>query len=342
MIAADGQEEQAPFEIAGELVEAGDRREVTVPVERLATGPMITIPTIVLRGRRPGPAISISAAIHGDEINGVEVIRLLLGELRAEEIAGTVIFAPVVNELGFMAGERYLPDRRDLNRAFPGTRRGSLAGRIARLFMEEIVSRCSYGIDLHCGSDQRANLPQIRADLDHRRTRECAEAFGAPVTIHARTRDGSLREAATQSGMAMLLYEGGEANRYDGYAIEAAVDGIRRVLDHLGMLDGAPGSSEPTAVSRETRWVRASRAGLFRPARELGEPVDRRGVLGHLSDVFGRQNLAVRSPLEGIVIGLANKPLANQGDALVHVAQRDDPEEEPGPAADGEQLDPAT
>lgn len=310
-----------PVEIAGTVVEPGERGEVKIHVEQLATGPWISIPTIVLNGRRAGPWVSLSAAIHGDEINGVEAIRKLLMELRPADMAGTLIVVPVVNELGFMAGQRYLPDGRDLNRSFPGSPRGSLAARLAHLFMEEIVSRCQYGIDLHCGSGRRCNLPQIRADLEDERTREVAEAFGAPATIHARTRDGSLREAATQHGMTMLLFEGGESNRFDPYAIDAAHDGVRRVLADLGVIDGAPGTSETSFLSRETRWVRAARGGMLRLEVELGDSVEKRQVLGEFSDIYGRRNLAVRAPVEGLVIGVNRSPLINQGDALVHIAE---------------------
>jgi uncharacterized protein len=310
-----------PIEIAGTTVEAGDRGEVEIHVEQLATGPWISIPTIVLNGRRAGPNVCLSAAIHGDEINGVEAIRKLLMDLRPPDMAGTLIVVPVVNELGFMAGERYLPDGRDLNRSFPGSPRGSLAARLAHLFMEEIVSRCSYGIDLHCGSGRRSNLPQIRADLEDERTRAAADAFGAPATIHARTRDGSLREAATQGGTAMLLFEGGESNRFDPYAIDAAHDGVRRMLAHLGVVDSAPGTSEASFLSRETRWVRAARGGMLRLEVELGDAVEQRQVLGNFSDIYGRRNLAVRAPVEGLVIGINRSPLINQGDALVHIAE---------------------
>jgi uncharacterized protein len=310
-----------PLEIAGTTVEPGTRGEVEIHVEQLATGPWISIPTVVLNGRREGPAVCVSAAIHGDEVNGVEAIRRLLVELRPEEMAGTLIAIPVVNELGFMAGDRHLPDGRDLNRSFPGSPRGSLAGRLAHLFMEEIVSRCEYGIDLHCGSGRRSNLPQIRADLQDERTRAAATAFGAPATIHARTRDGSLREAATQRGMAMLLFEGGESNRFDPYAIDAAHDGVLRVLAELGLIEGAPGNSVPSFESTETRWVRAARGGMLRLEVELGDRVERRQVLGSFSDIYGRRNLAIRAPFAGMVIGLTRSPLINQGDALVHVAQ---------------------
>jgi predicted deacylase len=310
-----------PLEIAGMTVEPGTRGEVEIHVEQLATGPWISIPTVVLNGRREGPSVCVSAAIHGDEVNGVEAIRRLLVELRPEEMAGTLIAVPVVNELGFMAGDRHLPDGRDLNRSFPGSPRGSLAGRLAHLFMEEIVSRCDYGIDLHCGSGRRSNLPQIRADLQDERTRAVATAFGAPATVHARTRDGSLREAATQRGMAMLLFEGGESNRFDPYAIDAAHDGVLRVLEELGLIEGAPGNSVPSFESTETRWVRAARGGMLRLEVELGDRVERRQVLGSFSDIYGRRNLAIRAPFAGMVIGLTRSPLINQGDALVHVAQ---------------------
>lgn len=312
--------EQEPIEIGGTTVAPGSREDIEIHVERLASGPWISIPAIVVHGRRPGPKLSVSAAVHGDEINGVEVIRRLLADVRPEELAGTMIAVPVVNQLGFMSGQRYLPDRRDLNRSFPGSPRGALAGRLAHLFMAEIISRCEYGIDLHSGSDSRANLPQIRADLDDGRTLAVAEAFGAPLMLHARLRDGSLREAATQAGMAMLLFEGGEDNRYDKYAIDAAYDGVRRVLELLGMFDGAPGTSGTPVISRESRWARAQRGGLLRAEVELGDRVESRQVLGQLSDIFGRGNLAVRAPFDGIVIGQTRSPRANQGDALFHIA----------------------
>lgn len=315
--------ERPPFEIGGVAVRPGTREDVEIHVERLASGPWISIPAVVLHGRRDGPSVSVSAAVHGDEINGVEVVRRLIGEIRPEELAGTLILVPVVNQLGFMAGERYLPDRRDLNRSFPGSLRGSLAARLAHLFMREVISGRDLGIDLHSGSDGRANLPQIRADLDDPVTREAALAFAAPVSLHSRTRDGSLREAATQAGMTMLLFEGGEDNRFDGYAIEAAHTGVLRVLAWAGMIDGAPGSSTASVLSRESRWVRAPRGGLVRREVGLGERVDKRQVLGHVSDIWGRGNLAVRAPTSGIVIGEAHRPRANQGDALFHIAEPD-------------------
>jgi len=233
----------------------------------------------------------------------------------------------VVNQLGFMSESRYFPDRRDLNRSFPGSLRGSLAGRTAHILMRDVISRCDLGIDLHSGSDSRANLPQIRADLEDPVTREAAMAFAAPISVHSRTRDGSLRETATQHGMTMLLFEGGEDNRFDDYAIDMAEEGVLRVLTWLGMIEGAPGTSHPTVISHESRWVRAPRGGLVRREVGLGDHVEKRQVLGHISDIWGRANLAVRAPIAGIVIGEAHRPRVNQGDALFHIAE---PEPEPG------------
>lgn len=312
--------QRAAIEVGGTSVAPGEREDVEIRVERLATGPWISIPAIVMNGRHAGPTVCVTAAIHGDEINGVEAIRRLLMELRPPDLAGAVIAVPVVNELGFMAGSRFLPDGRDLNRSFPGSPRGSLAARIAHLLMGEVVSRCDLAIDLHSGSGRRGNLPQIRADLDDPDTLEAALVFGAPATIHARVRDGSLREAATQHGVRMLLFEGGESNRYDPYAIEAAFDGVRRVLAHVGVLSDAPTDPPPTFLSRRTQWVRAARGGLLRLEVELGEHVERRQLLGNFADIYGRRNLAVRSPVDGLLIGINRSPLVNQGDALFHVA----------------------
>jgi predicted deacylase len=322
------------FGIGNVRIRAGTARALELPITRLVTGSDVSLPVRVIHGREDGPTIWVDAAIHGDEVVGVEVIRQVMADLDPRAFRGTLIAVPIVNVLGFMTGDRYLPDRRDLNRSFPGSARGSLASRIAHLFMHEVVAKCEVGIDLHTGSDRRSNLPQVRADLDDERTRAVAEAFGAPLMLHARLRDGSLREAATQAGMAMLLFEGGEDNRYDDYAIDCAYDGVRRVLALLEMLDGAPGTSGVPVTSRESRWVRAQRGGLLRAQVELGDRVESRQVLGHLSDIFGRGNLAVRAPFDGIVIGQTRSPLTNQGDALFHIAA---PEPaggpEPGPTA---------
>ena len=280
------------------------------------------MPVLVLHGRSAGPTVWLSAAIHGDEVGGVEVIRRVLAEITPRSISGTLLAVPIVNVHGFMNGDRYLPDRRDLNRSFPGSARGSLASRIAHLMMTEVVAKCEVGIDLHTGSDHRTNLPQIRGDLDDERTRELAEIFAAPVMYHARIRDGSLRHAASESGSTVLLYEGGEAWRFDDWAIGAGVDGVRRVLASLGMTAPVEGDRPKRPIEcRRSGWVRAGRSGIVRIECELGARVVVDERIGVISDSFGKRLSTVKAARTGIVIGRTEAPLVNRGDALVHIAE---------------------
>lgn len=310
------------FAIGNVRVRAGSTKEVELPITRLVTGGDVSLPVRVVHGREDGPTVWVNAAIHGDEVMGVEVIRQAMATLSARTFRGTLVAVPVVNVLGFMTGERYLPDRRDLNRSFPGSARGSLASRIAHLFMTEVVSKCDVGLDLHTAADRRANLPQIRADLDDPRTRALAEAFGAPVMLHARLRDGSLRQAARDRGATVLLYEAGEALRFDEDAIAVGVRGVRRVLASLGMIDAEPATETPVEVveSRASSWVRARGTGILHLDVHLGEWVEAGQRLGGLSDTFGRRVRLVHADRSGIVIGLTRAPIVNAGDALVHVA----------------------
>ncbi|GAB3792199.1 succinylglutamate desuccinylase/aspartoacylase family protein [Nocardioides ungokensis] len=313
------------FAIGPVRVRAGAARDLELPITRLITGADVGLPVRVLHGREDGPVVWVNAATHGDEVVGVEVIRRLLTSLSPKEMRGTLIAVPVLNVLGVMTGERYLPDRRDLNRSFPGSARGSLASRIAHLMMTEVVAKCEVGIDLHTGSDRRTNLPQVRADLDDPRTRELATAFGAPVMLHARIRDGSLRHAARERGATVLLYEGGEAWRFDEWAITAAVDGVRRVLASLGMVEPADPAAlpaiEPSVECRASGWVRARHTGFLHLDAPLGQRVTEGDRLGSLSDSFGRTLRLVRADRTGIVIGRTEAPVVNGGDAVVHIAE---------------------
>lgn len=310
------------FAIGQIRVRPGSRKDVELPITRLVTGGDVSLPVQIVHGKHDGPTIWVSAAIHGEEVMGVEVVRRLLATLNPKHLNGTLVAVPVVNVLGFMAGDRYLPDRRDLNRAFPGSPRGSLASRIAHLFMEEVVSKCELGIDLHTAADRRANLPQLRGDLDDPRTYELAKVFGAPVMLHAKLRDGSLRQAATEAGAMVLLYESGEAMRFDEVSIGTGVAGIRRVMAQLGMItiemDELP---PPSLESRESAWIRARGTGIFQLECELGDMVEAGRRLGRTSDTFGRGGRIIRADRDGIVIGLTRAPLVNAGDGLVHVAQ---------------------
>lgn len=310
------------FAIGQVRVRAGQTRSLELPIGRLVTGADVSLPVRVVHGREDGPTVWVDAAIHGDEVNGVEVIRQVMSGLDPKTFRGTLIAVPVVNVFGFMNGDRYLPDRRDLNRSFPGSRRGSLASRIAHLFMEEVVAKCEVGIDLHTGSDRRANLPQIRADLDDERTRELAEAFGAPVMLHAKIRDGSLRHAAREQGACVLLYEAGENLRFDDEAISYGAMGVRRVLATLGMIELDSLEHAPVQECRQSSWLRARRTGILRLDAQLGQQVEEHERLGVLVDSFGKTLAVVYAHRDGVVIGRNQAPLVNSGDALLHIASR--------------------
>jgi len=310
-----------PFTIAGVQVAPGSRRHVEIPVARLPTDTSLSLPVSVVNGRRAGPKVWLNAVIHGDELNGVEVIRQVLNVLRPRELAGTVVAVPVVNVFGFVSENRYLPDRRDLNRSFPGSPRGSLAAQLAHLFMSEVVDRCDYGLDFHTGSDHRTNLAQLRVDLSNPEVERLALAFGAPATVDAVYRDGSLRWACRQRGIPLLVFEGGEAHRFNETAIRAGVDGTMRVLAELGMWDGTVRPPDhPTTIVRHSAWERARRSGIVRIDVYPGQPVERGDVLGVIGDALGARRSPVRASRSGIVLGYTRNPLVSQGDALVHIA----------------------
>jgi len=309
------------FEIGEHQVPAGKVRRLELPVSRLPTGAEMSVPVAVVNGRERGPSVWLSAAVHGDELNGVEIIRRVLDHVDVRALRGTLIAVPIVNVFGFITGDRYLPDRRDLNRSFPGSRTGSLAARLAHLFINEIVLRCVAGIDLHTGSGGRTNLPQVRADLDDAGTLAMAHAFGAPCAVHSPVRDGSMRAAATRRERKVLLYEGGEANRFDEDAITRGTEGVLRVLAHQGMIDGQ-GLPAPGAVFRteRTRWVRARRSGLLHLLVRPGDRVAAGAVVAEIRDTFGTRLATLKTPDEGLVIGTCTVPLLHRGDAAVHVA----------------------
>jgi uncharacterized protein len=315
--------------IGGVTIAPGERRGLSLPAGMLHTHVAIEMPVWVINGRHPGPKLFISAAIHGDELNGIEIIR----RIRVRPLTGlrgTLLLVPVVNVFGLLHHARYLPDRRDLNRSFPGSERGSLAARLAHLFMREIVGRCTHGIDLHTGSVHRSNLPQIRAQLDDPETRALALAFGAPVVLDSRLRDGSLREAAAERGIPTLIYEAGEALRFDEMSIRLGVAGIIAVMRRLGMLRRKATQrprTAPPAVADSSHWIRAPEGGILRSAVRLGQRVATGEMLGQVSDPFGARDFPVTATHAGIVIGRNSLPLVNEGDALFHIARMERPGE---------------
>ena len=316
-----------PLTIGGVTVHAGEMRTLEIPLARVFSHVDLSMVVRVVRGSRPGPVLCVSAGIHGDEINGVEIVRRLLEQPNLARIRGTLIAVPVVNVFGFLQQTRYLPDRRDLNRSFPGSEKGSLAARLAHLFSTEVMAHCDYGIDLHTGAIHRTNLPQIRASLDNERTLELARAFGAPVILDASLRDGSLRASADEHGIPMLLYEAGEALRLDAIAVRAGVRGVTAVMRELEMLPRSRSKrkrAEP-AVARDSTWVRAPGSGIFQARLRLGARVRKGDVLGRLMSPFGEAEVEITAPVGGIIIGMSQIPLLNEGDAAFHIARVDRP-----------------
>jgi len=308
------------IEIAKEIIAPGQLRRFELPVSRLATKTLVSLPVTVVNGVEPGPKLWLSAAIHGDEINGVEIIAQVLGRINPQKLKGTIIAVSIVNVFGFIEQSRYLPDRRDLNRSFPGSESGSLASQLANLFMREIVDRSTHGIDLHTAAVHRVNLPQIRANLLDETTYRCAKAFGAPLMIHAKTISGSLRHAATKKGIPVLLYEAGEALRFDPLAIEVGIKGIMRVMNCLEMYQDDSITPAKSLKSSSSKWMRATCGGIFHLEVSLGEKVAKKQELGFITNAFGENRVSVKASVSGIVIGYTQNPLVNQGDGIIHLA----------------------
>jgi uncharacterized protein len=298
---------------------------VHLPVTDLYTHTQLTLPVHVVNGRKPGPTLFLTAAIHGDELNGVDIIRRLLKIPEIKRLNGCLLALPIVNVFGFINRSRYLPDRRDLNRSFPGSEKGSVAARLANLVSREIISKADYGIDLHTAAIDRTNLPQIRADLDNPRVLAMAKAFATPVIINANIVEGSLRGYTAQKDIPIIVYEAGEALRFDEVAVRAGVRGVRRVMRELEMLP--PRQHRRTAmepvISTSTTWVRAPGSGIVHHRRRLGARVQTGETLATIGDPFGEVQFDVASTASGIVIGHSMLPLAHEGDALFHIAQFD-------------------
>jgi len=315
--------------IAGEQILPGENRVLSLPLPRLYDRTEMAMPVHVFRGRRRGPVLFVSAAIHGDEINGVEIVRRLINLKLLKSLRGTLIAIPLVNVYGFLNRSRYLPDRRDLNRSFPGSEDGSLASRVAHRFLEQIASQCTHGIDLHSASNHRKNLPQIRCEWHDEEGLALARAFGAPLIIHSRLRDNSLRQAVHEMGIPILVYEAGEALRFDEPSIRFGVRGIVSVMRHIGMLPPRPAPTmAESLISRRTFWVRSPISGLLRRTTELGDLVAAGDTMGYIENPLNNKRTAVIANHRGAVMGIQNLPLVYQGDALFHVAAPDGDEDQ--------------
>ena len=313
---------QKTIEIAGVTVKPGSRQSIDIPLPSFYTNSSVNMPVHVIHGRRPGPVLMVSAAVHGDEINGVEIIRRLLVKKSIDRIKGTLIAIPVVNVYGFVSKSRYLPDRRDLNRSFPGFENGSMASRLAHVVMTQILPHVTHIIDLHTGAVNRENLPQIRAKLrDNPELETLARAFGVPVILNAEFLENSFRAAAFDKGIGVLLYEAGEALRFDEVSIRAGVRGVLQVMIELGM---RPRSKRPrkveSMVANTSRWVRAGQSGILRSLAGTGTKVQEGDLLAYINNPLGENTEELVSPISGIIIGKTNLPLVFAGEALFNIA----------------------
>ena len=315
------------FIIGNTAIKRGERKRVLLDVAKLYDFTDMNIPIEVIHGKTAGPTLFISGAVHGDEINGVEIIRQILTKKELKNIKGTLIAIPIVNVFGFNTKTRYLPDRRDLNRNFPGSKKGSLTSQLAHTFMTEVVEKCTHGIDLHCAAIHRINLPQIRACLDNPQTKAMAEAFKVPVVVHSNLRDGSLRAATRELNIPTILFEGGESLRFNGKVIKSGVQGVMSVMREIGMLDPLKGkpADKDIFVARSSHWIRAPHSGILSVKKRIGDQVEEGQTLGVISDPFGREKHKVIARKTGIIIGAVTIPLLNKGDAVFHVATFQDP-----------------
>lgn len=318
---------QPDLEINGETIAPGTNVYIDLPVTQMYTHAPITIPVHVIHSKHPGPRLFLSGAVHGDEINGVEIIRRVLKLPILKRLRGSLIAVPIVNVHGFINHSRYLPDRRDLNRAFPGSETGSLTARVASIFLKEIVSKCTHGIDLHTAAIHRDNLPQARGNLEDPEIQRMAFAFGVPVILNGALLDGTLRKLASEAGVHTLLYEAGEALRFNEVCIRGGVRGIVAVMRELGMLPISKKKLKQTEalVARSSTWIRAPQSGILRVKVPLGARVKSGASLGTIADPFGEREVEVISNTGGIIIGRTNIPLVHEGDALFHIARFEQP-----------------
>lgn len=317
---------QTPATIAKIKVTPGTQVTVHIPVPKLYTNTAMAMPVHVIHGRKAGPRLFVCAAIHGDEIIGTEIIRRLIKLKKVKNLRGTLIAVPVVNVYAFEQNSRYSPDRRDMNRFFPGSKTGSLTSQLSETFMSEVVRNSQYGIDLHAGSNHRANLPQIRVDIENSEALRLARAFRVPVVIKAAMRDGSLRKAAAEIGIPTILYEAGEALRFDEEAIRAGLRGIVSVMTNIEMLRPLSHQTRPKIeplIADSTSWVRAPVSGILQMEAPLGAKVVKNTRIGIIADPFGDKEVVIHSPVSGMVIGRLGLPLVHRGDAIIHIAHLD-------------------
>ncbi|MBL7853748.1 MAG: succinylglutamate desuccinylase/aspartoacylase family protein [Cyclobacteriaceae bacterium] len=307
------------FIIADQHVRPGEFKEVVINIARLPSRTQIDTPVYVYHGTEPGPVLALTAGMHGDEINGMEIVRRIIDSGHNRVQRGTTVCMPIINVYGFLNYSREVPDGKDVNRSFPGRKTGSLAARVAYHLTHDIIPYIDYGIDFHTGGAMRTNYPQVRCMMQDEKNVELAAAFCAPFTIDSPFRPNSLRQTAAKRGKNIIVYEGGESLRMDAHAIEEGINGTLRLMKHLKMIEWAPAAKEENRVVWNSSWARARTAGLFQPTIRCGDLVHKNQLIGTLTDPFGEYKEQVKSPSMGYVVGLNNNPVVNAGDALMHI-----------------------
>lgn len=308
------------FRIAGLDIAPGETHDVRLKISETYTGDPIAIPIRVIRGQKPGPHLFVSAALHGDELTGTGIIHDLLHGPSLDITCGALLLIPVVNVFGFENHDRYLPDRRDLNRVFPGSPTGSLASRIAHTFMTEIAAQCDYGIDLHSAAQTRTNFPNVRGDLTYERVRRISRAFGCELVVDGKGPEGCMRREACKAGCATIILEAGEPMKADPQMLAVGARGIRNVLIDLGMLDGEPYQPAWQSIVRKTHWVRAEVGGFLRFHVQPGDHIEAGHPVASNFSILGDLQRVLRSPVDGIVLGMATSPAVKPGEPVCHIA----------------------
>lgn len=309
--------------ILGKEIMPGKGAWLNMDVAKLHTNTAIQVPVIVQRAKKDGPVILLMAGMHGDEINGIEVIRRIIRKGWNKPTAGTVICIPVFNIFGFLNVSRELPDGRDLNRSFPGSVNGSLASQFAYHFMKEIAPVVDYVIDFHTGGAQRSNAPQIRCVFSDKISMELARIFNPPFIVHSSYISKSIREEMHKRNKKILLFEGGKANSLDESVINHGMDGIRRILEHFHMRNfkTEPLQKDEPVLIKDSKWIRATHSGMFNVVVENGCKVAKSEVLGLISDPYGNSERKIKSPIEGYVFCVNESPIITKGDALFHIGK---------------------
>ncbi len=307
--------------ICGQRPKRGTTRKVNIKLSETVFHQPARVPVTIIAGREPGPTLFLTAAVHGDEINGVAIVRRVLERVNADDLRGVLVVVPVVNRFGFPHGDRYMPDRRDLNRSFPGNPDGSMASRMAHALFEKVIRSCDYGIDLHTAASGRSNLCHVRGDSEDEQVRAIMKAFGVPIMLDGAGPKGSLRGAATAAGVPTIIFEAGEPNRFEEHVVEMGTRGVLRVLRHVGMLPGRLRKPPLQTLIKQSEWVRSNHGGIVHILVEPGDLVGRGKRLATIEDPYGRHVDHIRAPFSGVVLSTSTIPLCNPGTAMVHLAR---------------------